>query len=233
MNVTALALFPLLHLTTQSDKVLLQVDQQVNDRTEYQIKIDMLANDQTGKVVGTVQGAMHIADRLTSRSATDLTYRVHTAASFFKGTGEMEATAKAMSGGAGIDFNKTIRFDGSPVSEAAARGVTSSIDLRLSPNPVAVGDTWTTEISPGLQMQLTVTFKLESINASEYKVSANITKNEQFELIEPYVFMVDRKTGRYKTCTGALQVNAPEGKLTARFNCRRIYPALPQFYGQN
>ncbi|HLO97603.1 MAG TPA: hypothetical protein VK171_03315 [Fimbriimonas sp.] len=226
-------LLPLIQTGSQGEKVLIKVDQDVNQRTEYQIKIEMRATDPDGKAVGKVDGAMHIADRVLARSADQITYNVHPAASFFKGDGVLQAVAESMNGGSGVDYKRTITLDGSPIGTSAASAVTSSVDLRFSPNPVGIGDTWTAKVAPGMNAELKLVFKLESITATEYKISATFDNVEMFEIAEPYQFVVDRKTGRYKTCTGALRVSTPEGKLAVRFNCRRILPALPQLYGKD
>lgn len=230
LSVTSLALLPFFHLAAPQ-KVLLQVNQDVNDRTEYQIKLEMEAKDKDGKVLGTVAGAMHIADRVIGRNAAQISYRMHHAASHFKATGVLESVAQSFDDLKGFDFDRTIKVDGTPLAASFAGGMTSSLDLHFSSMEVGVGDSWTSQFSPSGDIKLTSTFALVKMDDSEYTINATFEKHPSFELIEPYVFRVDRKTGRYKTCTGTIKVNTEMGSVVAKFNIRRLFPALPQFYG--
>jgi hypothetical protein len=207
------------------EKVLLRLNLQVNQRSEYQIKMKMAAAN-----LGNLSGTFHIAERTVKASNTSYTQSIYVAGNSFKAEGELDATKAQFDQLKNLNFQKILSSNAKPVSIAgiSANAFGSAIDLVFSDQPVGTGDTWSNPVKLSDEFgDNEVVFKLLSLTETEAKIEANLKKNDALAFSEPYLFIIDRATGRTKYSRGAIKATTSGTTIEVKYEMRMIVPSQP------
>lgn len=217
--------------TAQNENVLLKWNLDVNQRFEYMIKLNVSG----GEAIGSMSGTLHFADKVTSIKNGNYVQNVYCAGVTMTGTGLMEQATSTFADIKNLSFTRTVNPTGKSESVAgmAVSSVGGAVDLVFSDKPVGVGDTWKGSFTPNEAIGETeITYKLKSLTASEALIEGTIKNTEAVEAIAPYVFLVDRKTGRYKYASGAITANIGGQKFDMKFQMQMLVPVQPMPWGK-
>jgi uncharacterized lipoprotein NlpE involved in copper resistance len=206
-----------------NQKILLKWNVKPQQRYEYMIKMAISGGEQ----MGTLDGTIHFAERILNVSPTEISQSIYCAGMSMRGTGVLQSAINNMEEMRGFSYTKIV----SPTGKArATEGLPSelfgnSIDLILPENEVAVGDTWSDKFKPNEQIgEADVTYKLVSFDAKDAIIEASLKKTDNIESTKPYVFTVDRASGRYRQAQGEITVIVQTFKIAVSFQMVMIAP---------
>ena len=201
-----------------SEKISLAWNVKPEDRFEYRIKVGM--NSETaGKLAMTV----YMADRITKVSPGAIESSVYVAGTSGTASGLMETLLNQFSEMKGFGYAKTVKTTGKPIS-IGGLGVGSGVDLTFPDHPVAIGDTWSDMFLMENIGEFQLTYSLKSFTSDEAVIEATVKKTDTVDFVKPYVFVVDRKSGRYKSANGEVKINAMGFAINATFNIQMLLP---------
>jgi hypothetical protein len=207
----------------QGEKIRLRLNLSLNQRFEYVIKLN-IKGDET---MGSLGATMHFADRVKDVNNDFFTQSVYCAGMSMTATGMLEAAKESLAGLKGVSFEKEVGSNGKATKVAGISAIAfgTAVDLLLPSKPVGVGDTWTDTVSPNEQLgKLDVTYRLASFDASTATIEATIEKTESVEMAKPYIFIVDRATGRYRYSKGNLIASTAGVKFGVDYELMMIAP---------
>lgn len=207
------------------EKVLLRLNLKQDQRFEYQIKMKIAAPS-----VGSMSGTFHFAERTTKVAMTEYTQSVYLAGNSVKAEGMFSEAKDPFAELKGLSYTKVVAPNAKvkSIQGFSTSSFGSAIDIIYSEKPVEVGDTWTstTKIS-GEFGDNEVTYKLISLTDSEARIEASLAKKDAIELSEPYLFIVDRETGRTKYSKGAIKATTSGTTIEIKYEMRMIVPLQP------
>jgi hypothetical protein len=201
------------------EKISLRWNVKPDDRFEYRVKVGI-----NSATAGKLNMTIYMADRIKKVSENEIESSVYIAGASGTAEGLMDQLLTSFLDMKNLDFSKTVKPTGKATSVAGS-SLGNGVDLIFPTVPVGVGDTWNDMFTMENIGEFQLTYSLRSFTTDEATIEATVKKTETVDFIKPYVFVVDRKSGRYKSATGEVKVSAMGFDINATFNLQMLYPS--------
>lgn len=214
----ALLLAATLHTFNQvsTPQVLLKFDPMLNQRFEYDVTITSIIRE-PGRRTKTATEKLHRTEKILAVESDRFTQDVKVVSRKLSRSLGTQSTFEEQ-------YQKTllsngVSFDGEP---AQGEGLGMYLDLRYSDSPVSVGDQWTCNFFSNSLADRLATFRLIALSKKEARILGWADKQEGLATKDPFLYIVDRKTGKPKFVRGEMQFL--DGTRAAKIEMRMTSP---------
>ena len=111
---------------------------------------------------------------------------------------------------------------------ALTENLMGALDLVLPGGVVSRGQSWVTSANIQPSGKVDVKYTLVDFNQTDATVNAVVVNSEKVTMVQDYVFVVDRKSGRYRSASGAMKVDIGGEKATVTTSAKMLIPVQPQ-----
>ena len=187
-----------------AEKVLLKLSSKQNQKFDYVNEIEMTNVD-----LGNLHASFGLRYIVRSTTATEVSEEVSITSNTFTGSSLARTPNLAQAKLAGSRVERTVDPLGNTLYDSGPSKIPIGMlfDLVFSHIPVGIGDSWTASCYTGPTFNnILVTFKLFALTKDEATITAESQKQEAYETLKPFIFVVDRGTGRCKSTSGKFRV---------------------------
>lgn len=212
-----------------SDSIMLKLSSKVNDRFEYRVKVGLKL--ETG---GTLNATIHVADRTVGVFSDSLGQSVYVAGLSVMATGALnnDTTKGPFEALRRASWMRTVDFKGKVLNSSSDNALTENLmgalDLVLPGGVVSRGQSWVTSANIQPSGKVDVKYTLVDFNQTDATVKAVVVNSDKVTMVQDYVFVVDRKSGRYRSASGAMKVDIGGEKATVTTSAKMLIPVQPQ-----
>ena len=217
-----LAIATLTTLHPVEEKVMLRIEATKDQRFEYQGIVDI-----SGEKLGSLHGTFHRAERVIAASPEAVVQSAFFVGVSSSGNGILVTVKGDFDKLAGKSFQTSTLPNGRPTNgkKVNKEGAGTIIDLVFPDSEISVSDTWKSRLYQDDELaDVEIVYKLISVSPTEAKIEATTTNSPKFKTSSPFVFIVDRKSGRPKFIKGVVLASPGGTTIEIRFEMKMIVP---------